>query len=307
MTTQTLGDVPPGCRERLLAHYGPSVQEWLEAAPGLLAEAAKRWNLSLRGYHDAGHASAVALAAARDGNRLVVKAWVDPIRYGHETTALRVWADGPTATIAETADDLSVAALQLVGGRPGGADRPARQTQSVAAALHRLHTLGRLGTAPGLPSLTDFLHEVVIPRIQQRAKVLDLGSHTRLVREACHELASLRQVPSRTTVLHADLYAENVIFDAKQRPHLIDPHPMEGDAVFDWAFWSVYYDLGRGLEDRLATAARIARIPVPEITPWCRALALDGLLYYAEIDDPARPKIAEVLSSLMTSGTGSDR
>ncbi len=312
MARRTLGDVPSGCRERLLAHYGPSVEEWLDAAPGLLAEAARRWNLSLRSYHDAGHASAIALAVAPDRSRFVLKAWVEPTRYRHETAALRVWAGGPTANVVHTADDLSVAALELVGGQPGGDMRPVCERQAVAAAIHRLHTLGQRTPGPGVPSLDDFLHEVVLPRIYRRMRLLDLGSHEGLAREVCQELASLREVPSRTTVLHADLYVENVIFDVEQRPRLIDPHPVEGDAVFDWAFWSVYYNLERGLADRLATAARISRIPVPEITPWCRALALDGLLYYTEIDDPARPKIAAVLSSLMafgtvTSGAGRDR
>ncbi|MFJ3518599.1 aminoglycoside phosphotransferase family protein [Streptomyces sp. NPDC090131] len=307
MATQMLGNVPSGCRERLLAHYGPSVQKWLEAAPGFLAEAAKRWDLSLRGYHDAGHASAVALAVAPDGSRLVLKAWVDPVRYRHEITALRVWAGGPTANVAEAADDLSVAALELVGGRPGGADRPARETQSVAGAIHRLHALGRRRPGSGVPMLTDFMREVVLPRIHQRAQALDLGTRDGLVQQACHGLAGLSQAPDRTTVLHADLYAENVIFDARRQPRLIDPHPVEGDAAFDWAFWSVYYDLDRGMADRLATAARISRIPVPEILPWCRALAVDGLLYYREIHDPAEPKIAAVLSDLMATGAGSGR
>ncbi|MCK1816344.1 aminoglycoside phosphotransferase family protein [Streptomyces sp. XM4011] len=304
MTRRTLGDVPSGCRERLLAHYGPSVEEWLDAAPRLLAEAARRWNLSLRSYHDAGHASAVALAMAPDGSRVVLKAWVEPIRYRHETAALRVWAGGPTANLVHAADDLSVAALQLVGGQAGGDERPVRQTQAVAAAIHRLHMLGRRTPEPGVPSLAGFLHEVVLPRVHHRMGILDLDSYEGLARKVRHELADLSEVPARTTVLHADLYAENVIFDVERRPRLIDPHPVEGDAVFDWAFWSVYYDLERGMADRLATAARISRIPVPEITPWCRALALDGLLYYTEIGDPARPKIAAVLSSLMTCGAG---
>ncbi|MFJ3960851.1 aminoglycoside phosphotransferase family protein [Streptomyces sp. NPDC090036] len=307
MTTQTLGELPAGCRERLLAHYGRSVQEWLEAAPRLLAEAAERWSLSLKSYHDVGHASAVAVATAPGGSPLILKAWVDPDRYRHETTALRAWAGGPTANVLKAADDLSVAALELVGGKPGGADRPAQAAQTVAAAIHRLHALGRRRPEPGVPSLTDFLQEIVMPRIRQRAQGLDLGSHEELVREAFQGLTGLQQVPARTTVLHADLYAENVLFDARQRPRLIDPHPVEGDAVFDWAFWSVYYDLERGMADRLATAARISRIPVPEITPWCRALALDGLLYYMEIRDPAEPKIAAVLASLMAFGSGRGR
>lgn len=304
MKARILGEVPSGCRERLLAHYGPSAEDWLAKAPGNLTEAARRWKIALSGYHDAGHTSAIAVGTAPDGTPLILKAWVDPVRYRHELAALRAWAGGPTAEVIETADDLAVAALTQVGGRPGGGGRPGRETHRVAAVLQALHALARRQPKPAVPSLADFLHEIVVSRIRHRAGTLDLGVCKKLVYEACEGLDDLREDTSRTTVLHADLYRGNVIFDGCGRPHLIDPHPLLGDAAFDWAFWTVYYDLGGGLADRLATAARISRIPVPEITPWCRALAVDGLLYYTEIQDPAGPKIARVLSSLMSSDLG---
>ena len=94
-------------------------------------------------------------------------------------------------------------------------------------------------------------------------------------------------------MLHADLYRENVPFDDAGLPRLIDPLPMLGDAAFDWAFWTVYYDLGEGTAERLATAARISRIPVTELIPWCRLLALDGLLYYLESGDERAPRMAQ--------------
>ncbi|MGW0824207.1 aminoglycoside phosphotransferase family protein [Streptomyces sp. NPDC002845] len=270
-------------------------------APLLLAEAAERWKLSLKGYHDAGHASAVALATTLDGTPVILKAWFERVRYRHEIAALTVWAGGPTTDVIDAADDLSVAALELVGGRPGGAEPVGRERQMVAAAIQGLHSLGRRRTTPDVPSLAHFRQEVVVPRIRQRLQSLDLGSWRALVDEACEGLPALREDPNRATVLHADLYRENVIFDGGGHPRLIDPHPLVGDAAFDWAFWTVYFDLEREVADRLVTATRISRIPVPEITPWCRALAVDGFLYYWEIGDPALPKIAKVLSSFMAS------
>ncbi|MFI9253709.1 aminoglycoside phosphotransferase family protein [Streptomyces sp. NPDC053069] len=307
MTLQTLGEVPPGCRRRLLDHYGPAAEAWLRNAPFLLAEAAERWKLSLTSYHDAGHASAVALATAIDETPLILKAWYEPLRYRHETAALRTWAGGPTVNLIESADDLSVAALELVGGRPGGAASIGRERQMIAAAIHGLHDFGRRRPRPDLPSLAYFHREIMLPRIRQRADKLDLGAGRALVEEACAGLPLLRDDPARTTVLHADLYRENVIFDRAGHPRLIDPHPLVGDAAFDWAFWTVYYDLQHEVPERLATAARISRIPVPDITPWCRALAVDGFLYYMEIDDPAKPKIEKVLSSFLASDLEGDR
>ncbi|GGM90799.1 aminoglycoside phosphotransferase family protein [Streptomyces fuscichromogenes] len=301
MKLHTLGEVPPGCRRRLLDHYGPAAEAWLRDAPFLLAEAAERWKLSLKSYHDAGHASAVALATTGDETPLILKAWYEPLRYRHETAALRTWTGGPTAGLAESADDLSVAALELVGGRPGGGDSGGCERQTVAAAIHGLHELARRRPQPDLPSLDGFRREVMLPRIRKRARSLDLGARRALVEETCAKLSSFREDATRGTVLHADLYRENVIFDGAGHPRLIDPHPLVGDAAFDWAFWTVYYDLDHEVTERLATAAGISRIPVPEITPWCRALAVDGFLYYVEIGDPAEPKIEKVLFSFLAS------
>ncbi|EST37694.1 hypothetical protein N566_11570 [Streptomycetaceae bacterium MP113-05] len=302
--TARLGEVPSGCRERLIAHYGPSVEDWLARAPSHIVEAARRWEVALSGYHDAGHASAIAVGTALDGSPVILKAWVDPVRYRHELAALRAWAGGPAAGVVAAADDLAVAALTQIGGRPGGAGRPERESQRVAAVIQELHTLARRRPGSAVPSLADFLHEVVVPRVRHRARTLNLGASGDLVEMACRGLGNLCEDTTRRTVLHADLYGENVIFDGHGHPCLIDPHPMLGDAVFDWAFWTVHYDLQEGLAGRLATAARISHIPVPEITPWCRALAVDGLLYYMEIDDPARPKIRRVLSALMSADVG---
>ncbi|WP_308312940.1 aminoglycoside phosphotransferase family protein [Streptomyces sp. ISL-1] len=275
---------------------------WLDAAPDLLAQAAERWKLSLGAYHDAGHASVIATAATLDGRPLLLKAWTDPTRYRHEVSALQLWANGPTADIVEAAEDLAVAALELVGGRPGGADRPQREVQMVAAALQGLHTIGRRRSRPdGLPLLADHLRTEVLPRIQQRVQAFDFGPLRPLVDATFPALAGLQEDAGRATVLHADLYRENVPFDWSGHPRLLDPLPMVGDAAFDWAFWTVYYDLGCGTDGRLAAAARISRIPIPILAPWCRALALDGLLFYLETGDPRAPRIAEVLSNLSAS------
>ncbi|RYJ30546.1 hypothetical protein CU044_1281 [Streptomyces sp. L-9-10] len=96
-----------------------------------------------------------------------------------------------------------------------------------------------------------------------------------------------------------------MLFDCQGHPRLIDPLPMVGDPAFDWAFWIVYYDLGRGTDARLATASRVSRIPVPVLAPWCRLLAVDGLLFYVESGDPRAHLMAEVLTHLLASTTRS--
>ncbi|MEU8972564.1 aminoglycoside phosphotransferase family protein [Streptomyces monashensis] len=301
MAKRTLGEIPAGCRRRLLAHYGPAVQWWLDAVPGRLARAAERWKMSLGVYHDAGHASVIATATCLDGRPLLLKTWFDPSRYHREVDALRLWAGGPTVGVVEAADDLAVAALELVGGQPGGAGRPRREIQMVAAALQGLHTFGQRRRRPdGLPRLADYLAREVQPRLEQRISKVSLGGWHSLVEAGLPAGAGL-EGSRRATVLHADLYRENVLFDWLGHPRLIDPLPMVGDPAFDWAFWTVYYDLGRGTDERLATASRVSRIPVPVLAPWCRLLAVDGLLFYVESGDPRAPLMAEVLTHLLAS------
>ncbi|MBB1242512.1 phosphotransferase [Streptomyces durbertensis] len=308
MRNRTPDEVPHRCRQRLLAHYGPDAERWLDGAPGLLKEAADRWRLSLADYHDIGHASVITVATDLDGRPLLLKAWPDPIRYRREMSALRLWARGPTAGVIESADDLAVAALELVGGRAGGAERPEREIPMVAAALHGLHTVGRRRRrqASGFPLLTDHLGEEMLPRMRRRAQQLDTSPWRPLVDAGLAVLSELEPDASRATVLHADLYRENVLFDRAICTRFIDPLPMAGDAVYDWAFWTVYYTLGQGTDSRLAMASRISRIPVPELAPWCRALALDGLLSYLESDDPRAQEMAGVLGSLSAHGGGAD-
>jgi len=169
----------------------------------------------------------------------------------------------------------------------------------VAVAIKQLHDRGRASSANrSFPLLADFLGEEVLPRIQRRAQSLDLHGQQGTVNDGVQALVSLTERSERRTLLHADLYRENAPFDEMGQPILIDPLPMVGDSAFDWAFWSVYYDLGRQTRERLAAAVHVSGIPASEILPWCRLLALDGYLYYLDTHDPRATRMAETLSLL---------
>lgn len=111
-------------------------------------------------------------------------------------------------------------------------------------------------------------------------------------------VTGLRQDSARTSVLHADVYRENVLFDHERRPVLADPLPMVGDEIFDWAFWTVYYDLGTGTRERFETAVRTAGLDPRRLRHWSLALCVDGLLYYRELEDDRVPVMERVLAGL---------
>ncbi|SEO94644.1 fructosamine kinase family protein [Actinacidiphila rubida] len=299
MTTPPL--LPPPsltCRGRLIAHYGGAAEAWLDRVPQLLTDAGRRWNLRLTGYHDAGHASVLATALDRQDRPVLVKTWFDPDRYVHETAALRLWHPGPDRVVLDTADELSAALLRMIAGRPGGHEPPSGETALVAEALQQAHGVGR-DVVPGtFPSLADHLANELLPRIRERALTSLHGS--RIVQIKPY-LDGLAETLFRRTVLHSDLYRENVAFTRQGRPVLLDPLPMQGDALFDWAFWTIYYRLGHATEERLREAARRSGLPQARILPWCLLIGLDGLLYYEDTGDPRQERMADVLTALYRS------
>ncbi|GAA1466855.1 hypothetical protein GCM10009603_52930 [Nocardiopsis exhalans] len=303
LTKAALPLLPESCRTRLLDHYGPGISGWLAAIPTAMTNASHEWNLTPTEYHDAGHASVLVIAESGDGRRVLLKGWPDPERCVQEVTALRLWSDVPAARVLEVDEERSIAALSLVGGRPGGGWRGSDDIRQVAGVIQAAHDRGRaLEEQPGFPELTAYLDEEVRPRVAHRMKSLTPTATGSLLRAGWRALESLTQAGHRRTVLHGDLYRENTACDGRGRPHLLDPLPMYGDAAYDWAFWTVYYRLGQGTEERLALASRVSGIGRTELRTWSLALCLHGLLYYREVADSRHPTMERVMHSLIPAG-----
>ncbi|WP_306369393.1 aminoglycoside phosphotransferase family protein [Nocardiopsis sp. CC223A] len=301
-----LSDPPQGCRDRLFKHYGPSVADWLATVPETLTAVGRRWGFIPVGYHDAGHASVLALAAAPAGERVLLKAWPDPDRCAGEIAALRLWSTVQAARVLEVDGERSVAALSLIGGRPGGGRRPDDDARRVAEVIQAAHEQGRAVEGHReFPELSSFLDQEVRPRVAKRLDSLNSDKRDPLLQGGLRELESLSQTRLHRTVLHGDLYQENTACDEEGTPHLLDPLPMYGDAAFDWAFWIVYYRLGRGTAERLALAAQTSQIGKERLRSWCLATCLDGLLYYLDVGDTRAPAMTRIMRGL-SQGTETD-
>ncbi|GAA2156135.1 MULTISPECIES: aminoglycoside phosphotransferase family protein [Kitasatospora] len=305
MPTESRTLLPPrSAWQRLREHYGPGVHGWLARAPERFDEAAQRWQLILHRYHDAGHASLLMVAHERgSGREVLLKAWPEHSRYRNEVAALGIWADGPAVKVLNHADDLGIAALEVVAAIPGGAAGPANhEHEDVAAALRQLHRIGRgataTATAAALPGLRDYLDGELIPRVHRRLAAQRPQAEVDWARLGESLVTGLHPDETRATVLHADVYRENVLFDHDRKPVLADPLPMTGDEIFDWAFWTVYYNLGAGTRDRFETAAVTADLDPRRLRHWSLALCVDGLLYYREVEDHRAPTMERVIAGL---------
>ncbi|GAA2031274.1 hypothetical protein GCM10009839_33950 [Catenulispora yoronensis] len=292
--TGALEPVPSGCRERILAHYGTDAETWLQAVPQFLAAAAARWGVALSGYHDAGHASVIARGSTCDGADVLLKAWFDE-RYIRETTALRLWQSGPVTSLIGCADDLQIAMMGIVGERPGGQPRPPQDAPAVAAAIAELHTVTLDQASRNLPLLSDYRDIDILPRVRRRTAIFADRVPSDCVHAGTAACDRLPEIGGPPVLLHADLYRENVLWDSDGQPVVIDPLPMIGDAAFDWAFWTVYYDLADGQDERLRLADLHGTATREAILTWSAALALDGLLFYLEARDQRVARMIEVL------------
>jgi streptomycin 6-kinase len=286
--------IPAGTRQRITTHYGEFGEEWLETVADLIQQAAAKWNVTIAGSHDRGWASVVAYGKTADDHKVIIKAVLDPRRYASELAALRHW-DGVSAGRVLDADDTRQSMLlAMVGQVPGGAARPDDHQRRTAVRLPSLH---RTEAEPGRANtdVATLFHIEIRPRLERSDQLAEsIGPD--LVRAVLDVGERLARSAARSVILHGDLYADNIVFDASGHPVFIDPRGLRGPAEFDWAFWCLYY-LDTGFDERIALLDRL-HVDAHAVLPWIAVLAADGLRYHLRTADIVA---ADRLRSIVTS------
>jgi streptomycin 6-kinase len=295
------GRLPEGAVVRLTEHYGRDVLEWLNRAEGIVADAAARWKVQLAGFHDAGWTSVVGIGRDQRDRLVVLKALPETDRYQQERAALDHWADDGVCRLLDADDNDQILMIEAVGDAAGGEPRPEDHARRVAAALPRLHRTPVRSGGP-VPMLTDYYLGAVIPRIERRATDHDLWVGTSHVQRAVSLGRDLCSWDGQAVMLHADLYAENVLFDRAGRAVFIDPHAKVGSPAFDWAFWCIYYMPTVGFAERVALCREQVPTVFDEVLAWAVTLAVDGALYYMETGDNTANSMLEVIGSPVLAG-----
>lgn len=290
-------NLPAGAHRRLVEHYGPSVRGRLDQVETIIATAAAQFGTTIDGFHDAGWTSIVAVAHRGDGQAVILKAFVDPNRYHQEQSALAHWNGRGACRLLDNDDTNLVLMTALVGGAPGGAPRPSDDTERVADALSRLHHV-QVPPGTAVPTLRHYYLHTVLPRMQRRATRFGAAIGEPTIRRALEVGAELCEDSHPRSMLHSDLYTENVLFDVDGNPVFIDPHPKIGSPAFDWAFWCVYFRQDGQFDTRVGLCRR--RVPelADEMLAWSLTLAVDGGLYYLDTNDPGWDEMRAVLASV---------
>lgn len=298
MVPDGIAQLPAGAVQRLTDHCGPGIRDWLRDVPAAMTAVACRWEVKVSGFHDAGWTSVVAAGRDKTGRPVIIKVLPELDRFLQERAALEHWAGAGVCRLLATDEATQTLLIESVTGMPGGAVRPSDHAERVAAAIHRLHQQPVALTDAGpVPMLVDYYVEEVIPRISRRAdhwgEVAGLARVGRAL-ELCRDLCTGQLAPA---MLHADLYAENVLFDEQRRPVFIDPHAKIGSPAFDWAFWCVYYVPTAGFTERVELCRHHTSCDMDEVLAWVATLAVDGALYYLDTEDARTGAMLSVLDS----------
>lgn len=232
---------------------------WLDLLPGLVAEAARRWSLTLGPPFEPGGVTAwVAPTHGPGGADLVLKLVWPHEDAAHEAAGLRAW-DGRGAVRLHAAARLDGAeALLLERCRPGVplSTLPEPGQDVVVAGVLRRLWAAPVAADAGFPTLAAMCDRWAAEFERAAAagrSPLDAG----LARTALAAYRSLPRTADDAVLLATDLHAGNVLSAARTPWLAIDPKPHIGDPAYDATQHMLNCD-GRLHADPEALVARLA-------------------------------------------------
>ena len=221
------------------AGHEPDVQDWIATLPGIVADLARRWSLSVgEPFQPGGRCSWVAPAVNAQGTGLVLKVG---FRFPggderDEAAGLRIWGGNGTVRLYDVCDSVSAYGLLMERCEPGtplGQLRPEPEQDVVVAGLLR-----RLWAQPHETYPFRSLAQMCAAWADEfDAEYAAAGAADRIDPGLARAgIALFRELPgsaSQKVLLCTDLHAGNILA-ARRAPWLvIDPKPYVGDPAYD--------------------------------------------------------------------------
>lgn len=278
---------------------------WDDAAPAIVAEVLRRWELTPGAPFAGGEAGTVLSVRQADGAPAVLKVGYPHVESVWEAVALEVWAPLAPRVLRQDAEAWAMLLEPVVPGTPlSRSPLPPGETVAIGAALWA--ELAAMTVPDRIPSLREHIaHFGGIAQAQLpgwRALLNDLG-HRELVERGIAELPDLADADS-TAFLHGDFNPGNVLAAADGTWRVIDPSPMTGDPAFD--LWPLVEQLGSPWEQQhpgelilssMTLATEVAGVGIRRALRWAASRAALNVTWYLEDEalDLARGEVAKLV------------
>lgn len=230
MTPKVEDSVPPAVANKARV---VGALDWLDSLPGLVAELAAEWRLTIEAYYDDATEALVAAVQLEDGTPAVLKLILpqagEPAR--NEITVLRLAGGSGCAELLRADAERGALLLERLGPSMHELGLPSERRHELLAA-----TAGRLWrpvSLTGLPSGAEKarrLSQSVVDRWGELGRPVSRRTldHAR----ACAASRAEAHSSERAVLVHGDLHEWNALV-AEQGFKLVDPDGLEAEAEYD--------------------------------------------------------------------------
>jgi streptomycin 6-kinase len=289
--------LPDGLVMEQAARDGPAAG-WLGSVPGIIRQAAGRWQLDVDDEEPMHGAFAVVVPVHRGEEACVLKVSQLTGPVAAEALALSAWDGRGAVRLLEADPGAGVLLLERLDPRRTLFDLPWPAAARVAAAL-----LARLATVPapaGVPPLRQVAGEIAdsLPGRNERAG----GAVPKPYLDAAAGLARELGAAAGDRLVHADLHYGNILAGAREPWLAIDPRAVAGDPehAVPELLWSRLDEVGgAGLRRLMAIVVTEGGLDAELARNWSIVRCADYWLWALEnglTEDPGRcRRIIEIL------------
>ncbi len=211
---------------------GPVALRWKDRLPGIIADAQRRWGISVGAPFEPGGANSfVAPASTSDGRNAVYKCTIPHPEAIGEADALEIYDGDGAVRMIESQP--STYELLVERCDPGSSlwdvENDADRNSIAAGLMRRLWRTAPAGSFGTLSAMTSQWADVT----QRRLITADLPWVTGPIERGAGLLGSLPTSSSGDVLLHQDMHPGNILASRREPWLVIDPKPVVGDPAFD--------------------------------------------------------------------------
>lgn len=275
--------VPDRLAHTVVAAFGDLGRDWLERLPGLVADAARAWQLQVGApFEPGGNVGWVAPVRRVDGSDAVLKVECPGHRNPWAARGLQHWAGRGAVRLLDSDEAAQVSLLErCVPGTNGEALDAATGVGVVASVLAELHAVEPPAgdEFESLATLVGRVSESMWLRFERLEPPADRG----VVARAAELLGALTSSSSERVVLHGDLGPSNIVLSGRGWV-AIDPFPVVGDRAFDVGHHLARGDL-RDAREHVSALGDLLELDARRIAGWTYACCVDLALECWSIGD----------------------